>query len=119
MGNNSVPTNGPWPLPYARHLGEPRGASDGIRKAFSGACRRAGIKDFSAHDCRHTWATWHYAANRDLLGLQKLGGWKTLAMVQRYAHVNVGELVHAIDKLPWSESGGVRGDSASEKAKSA
>src|SRR6476661_9840654 len=22
------------------------------------------------HDCRHTWATWHYAANRDLGALQ-------------------------------------------------
>lgn len=93
-------------LSYARHSGEPRGASDGIRKAFAGACRRAGIKNFTAHDCRHTWATWHYAANRDLGALQRLGGWKTIAMVMRYAHVNVDELKHTIDRLPGGNLGG-------------
>jgi len=38
------------------------------------------------HDLRHTWATWHYAEHRDLIRLQRLGGWKTLSMVTRYAH---------------------------------
>lgn len=103
-------------MPYAKHSGEPRGASDGIRKAFSGACRRAGIRDFTVHDCRHTWATWHYAQNRDVLALQRLGGWKTLAMVTRYAHVNVGELAHTIETLPW-KAGGNLGDTASQKGK--
>ena len=37
-----------------------------FKTAFRGACRRAGISDFHPHDCRHTWATWHYSANRDL-----------------------------------------------------
>jgi hypothetical protein len=54
-----------------------------------------------------------------VLGLKKLGGWKTLTMVERYAHVNVDELAHTIDKLPWAESGGLMGDTTSEKAKSA
>jgi hypothetical protein len=48
----------------------------------------------------HTVATCHYAANRDLGALQKLGGWKSVKMVMRYAHVNVGELAHTIEKLP-------------------
>src|SRR5207302_1368002 len=56
-----------------------------IKTAFRGACRRAGITDFSPHDCRHTWATWHYAANRDLVGLMELGGWRSEKMVLRYA----------------------------------
>ena len=106
-------------LPYA-HLREgATSASDGIRKSFAGACRRAGIKNFTVHDCRHTWATWHYAKNRDLLALQRLGGWKTLTMVTRYAHVNVGELAHTIDNLPWAEAGGFGGHSDSTKAKTA
>jgi hypothetical protein len=29
-----------------------------------------------------------------------LGGWKSVKMVMRYAHVNVGELAHTIEKLP-------------------
>ena len=68
-----------------------------IKTAWRGACRRAGIIDFSPHDCRHTWATWHYAANRDLVALMKLGGWKSERMVLRYTHVNVSQLAPSID----------------------
>jgi integrase len=92
--------------PYSR----PRNADDTsagtrIKKAFAGACRRAGIPDFRPHDCRHTWATWHYTENRDLGALMKLGGWKSERMVMRYAHVNVGELQHTINKLPGGNLG--------------
>ncbi|WP_426531767.1 site-specific integrase [Bradyrhizobium sp. McL0615] len=72
-----------------------------IKTAFKGACRRAGIDDFCPHDCRHTWATWHSTANRDIIGLMKLGGWKSEKMVLRYAHVNVAHLAASIDVLPW------------------
>src|SRR5262245_22568278 len=58
-----------------------------IKTAFSGACKRAGITNFTPHSCRHTWATWHYAANRDLIVLMRLGGWNSERMGLRYAHV--------------------------------
>jgi integrase len=90
-------------------------AGSRIKKAFAGACRRAGIADFSAHGCRHTWATWHYAANRDVSALMRLGGWKTVSMVMRYVHANVDEHRHTIDRLP----GGNLGDSVASEAKSA
>jgi len=106
-------------LPYARLRENDTSAGDRIKKAFGGACERAGIKSFTPHDCRHTWVTWHYAKNRDLLALRRLGGWKTLSMVARYAHINVGELAHTIDNLPWIECGGKSGDTASTEAKSA
>lgn len=89
-------------------------AGSRIATAFAGACRRAGIADFHPHDCRHTWATWHYAANRDLGALQRLGGWKSVRMVMRYAHVNVGELSHTIERLP----GGNLGEPETAKVKS-
>jgi integrase len=100
--------------PYSR----PRSADDTsagtrIKTAFKAACRRAGIVDFHPHDCRHTWATWHYAENRDLGALMRLGGWKSERMVMRYAHVNVGELQHTINKLP----GGFLGDYKKRKTK--
>lgn len=79
--------------PYA----EKESGGGQIKTAFNGACRRAGIEDFSPHDCRHTWATWHYAANRDLIALMKLGGWRSERMVLRYAHVNVSQLAPSID----------------------
>jgi integrase len=92
--------------PYSRprNMGD-TSAGTRIKNAFAGACRRAGIEDFHPHDCRHTWATWHYAENRDLGALMKLGGWKSERMVMRYAHVNVGELQHTIDKLPGGNLG--------------
>jgi integrase len=90
-------------------------AGSRIKKAFAGACKRAGIADFAAHGCRHTWATWHYAANRDISALMRLGGWKTVSMVMRYVHANVDEHRHTIDRLP----GENLGDSLSEKTKTA
>lgn len=70
-----------------------------IKTAFKGACKRAGIADFHPHDCRHTWATWHYAANRDLGALMALGGWRTIAMVMRYAHINVSNLAPGVMRI--------------------
>jgi integrase len=106
--------------PYERPRGdEDTSAGSRIRTAFAGACRRAGISDFTPHCCRHTWATWHYAQNRDLLALQRLGGWKSLAMVTRYAHVYVSELAHTIENLPWQRPGGNPGDGETAAAKTA
>lgn len=82
-------------------------AGNRIRNVFQKACDNAGITNFRPHDCRHTWATWHYRANRDLGALQKLGGWKTLSMVMRYAHTNTAEHAHTIDSLPGAKSGEV------------
>jgi integrase len=102
--------------PYSRpQRDDDRSAGARIVKGFSGACRRAGIENFSPHGCRHTWATWHYAVNRDLGALMRLGGWKSERMVMRYAHVNVAELQHTIDRLP----GGIFGDAYTTEEKSA
>jgi integrase len=75
-------------------------AGSRIKKGFKGACTRAKILDFSPHDCRHTWATWHYQENRDLNMLMHLGGWSTLQMVLRYAHVNVAHAAPSITAMP-------------------
>jgi integrase len=59
-----------------------------IKTAWRGALRRAGLDPkLTPHDLRHTWASWHYALNRDLLLLKAEGGWETLSMVERYAHL--------------------------------
>jgi integrase len=88
--------------PYARLRADDLNdvsAGTRIKTAFRGACRRAGLADFHPHDCRHTWATWHYQANHDIGALMRLGGWRTMSMVMRYAHTNVAELSHTIDAL--------------------
>ncbi len=70
-----------------------------IKSAFQTAVRHAGLEHFTPHGCRHTWATWHYMANKDLRVLQELGGWSSIMLVQRYAHVDQSEHRGSIDKI--------------------
>lgn len=49
--------------------------------------KRCGLTEFRWHDLRHTWASWHIQAGMPLHVLQELGGWRTPAMVQHYAHL--------------------------------
>jgi integrase len=56
-------------------------------KDGKGATRRRWVPELHPHDLRHTWATWHYAAYRDLLRLQAAGGWSGPGQVTRYAHL--------------------------------
>lgn len=57
-------------------------------KAWIKACQRAGIDaGFTFHDLRHTWASWHVMGGTPLSVLQTLGAWRSLDMVQRYAHL--------------------------------
>lgn len=71
------------------------------RRAIHRAAKAAGLPDgFCFHDLRHTWASWHAQAGTPLLTLQRLGGWKTLAMLNRYAHLSADDLaVYAANGL--------------------
>jgi integrase len=60
--------------------------------AFKAGARRAGVSWLRWHDLRHTWASWHVQAGTPLHVLQELGGWRSLAMVQRYAHLSTEHL---------------------------
>lgn len=60
--------------------------------AWKKALKRAGIRDFRWHDLRHTWASWHVQRGTPLQVLKELGGWQTLEMVQRYAHLSAAHL---------------------------
>lgn len=71
------------------------------RKALS----RAGIEDFRWHDLRHSWATWQRQAGTPTHELQRLGGWKTGAMVERYAHLAPEHLAHAAGRINQTLSG--------------
>lgn len=44
-----------------------------IKTAFATACRKAGIKGFTWHGFRHTWATWHMQNGTPADVMQKLG----------------------------------------------
>jgi integrase len=67
--------------------------------AWSKAKDRAKIEDFRWHDWRHTWASWHVQNGTSLYELQELGGWKTLDMVLRYAHLAGDQLMAAAQRI--------------------
>lgn len=69
------------------------------------ALKAAKIKNFTPHDCRHTWATWmRRFGGLDLPGLVATGAWKDMKSVERYAHVAASEVQSALDKLPNEET---------------
>ena len=43
--------------------------------------------DFRFHDLRHTWASWLVQAGVPVSVLQEMGGWESIEMVRRYAHL--------------------------------
>lgn len=56
--------------------------------AWNSAKKRANIENFRWHDLRHTWASWLVQNGTPLYALQELGGWKTVQMVRKYAHMS-------------------------------
>lgn len=73
-----------------------RGYGGQIKTAWRGALKRMSIfvpsneggkMDMTPHDLRHTWASWHYALYRDPLALKAEGGWSSVVLVERYAHL--------------------------------
>ena len=79
------------------YAGKPLKAAN--TRAWGSALKRAGIKDFRWHDLRHTWATWQRQADTPTHELQRLGGWRTGAMVERYAHLAPEQLAIAAARL--------------------
>lgn len=92
------------------------GESGFYKTAWNKSCVRAGfftmetrvrdgdevqvkVSSLPPYTTRHSWATWFYAATRDVRALMQLGGWKTLSQVQRYTHVNVSQLSPVIEQF--------------------
>lgn len=48
---------------------------------------KSGIEDFRFHDLWHTWASWLIQSGVPLSVLQEMGGWESIEMVRRYAHL--------------------------------
>jgi integrase len=63
------------------------------------ALSEAQITDFRWHDLRHTWASWHVQNGTPLYVLKELGGWKTLSMVEKYAHLAPEHLAQYVDNV--------------------
>ena len=68
------------------------GSIGGFDKAFKRCVRKANIKDFHFHDCRHMGATKLAKQGWTVLELAAQGGWKSTSMVKRYANINAEHL---------------------------
>lgn len=75
--------------------------------AWNTGLRRAGITNFRFHDLRHTWASWLVQAGVPLTALQEMGGWESIEMVQRYAHLAPNHLVEHARRI--DEAMGING----------
>jgi site-specific recombinase XerD len=71
-------------------------AQAALRQAGKDATRLDG---YTWHCNRHTFASRLVMAGVDLRSVQALGGWRTLAMVQRYSHLAPDHLREAVERL--------------------
>lgn len=69
------------------------------KRAFRAALDQVGIQDFTFHDLRHTWASWHAQSGTPLFVLKEMGGWESLEMVRKYAHLDAGHLAEYANRV--------------------
>lgn len=70
-----------------------------LRAAHKSALRRAGISDFRPHDWRHHFASQAVMKGVDIETIKRLGGWKSLRMLERYAAVSTDHMDAAMERL--------------------
>lgn len=80
---------------FPRSDGKPRGD---VIKAFKGACRRAGIRDFTFHDLRHCFASALAMRGVPLQAIGALLGHQSPTMTARYAHLSPQALQGAVEQ---------------------
>lgn len=57
-------------------------------RVWKNGLKQAGITNFKWHDLRHTWASWLIQQGTPIAVLKEMGGWESLEMVQKYAHLS-------------------------------
>lgn len=70
--------------------------ADAVKKAFSRAVERAGIKDLHFHDLRHEATSRLAERLSNVLELSAVTGHKTLTMLQRYYHPKASDLARKL-----------------------
>jgi integrase len=89
------------------------------RSGWIAGCRKAGIADFRWHDLRHTWASWHVQQGTPLYALKELGGWETLEIVKRYAHLAPEHLKEHAERVSFGATAQNRHSDVTQKSEAA
>lgn len=76
-----------------------------VKRAFKGACRRAGISNMRFHDLRHTFATRLVQRGVDLITVKELLGHSSVTITERYTHSYQEQKREAVELLAQRESG--------------
>jgi len=71
----------------------------GARHWFEDAVKKAGLRDFTWHDLRHTFASRLVMADVDIRTVAELMGHKSIQMTMRYAHLAPEHKLVAVERL--------------------
>lgn len=88
----------PIASPAASHLVFPHDPRY-LRRAFTKAVKKANLIPFRFHDLRHTFASRLAMQGANDRTIMALGGWKSPAMLARYAHLSPTHLWQAVEGL--------------------
>jgi len=70
-----------------------------LRRAYRTAIKRAKLRDFRGHDCRHSYATEMLAQGLSLGEIGHLLGHRSVSMTRRYAHLVESRSIDAVAKM--------------------
>lgn len=91
-----------WPKAVQRYVFIYRGRAP-IKQVttatWRAACLKLGLQGVTFHSMRHSWASWQVQSGTPLKMVQEMGGWASLEMVMRYAHLNPGHLAQYADRV--------------------
>jgi integrase len=93
---------------------EPRYHKTSITHAFGRACQKAGVKDATFHDLRHTFVTNTRRAGIDYFRIMAMTGHKTIAVFKRYNTVDEADLRQAMRQMDTYMDTSAKMDTASD-----
>ena len=70
-----------------------------VGKAFTAACKEAGIEDLTFHDLRHTFASRLREAGVDAITRRDLLGHSTVEMSDDYTHSSAESRLRAVESI--------------------
>jgi len=77
----------------------PRQRARGSGAGFRLACEATGLQDVTPHAPRHTFASRLAMAGVDPQTIKELGGWRSLAMVERYTPLSPTHKAAAVERI--------------------